>query len=456
MTLVDAKSFARVVVIAPRTRIDIALPIDVPVVDLLPLVLELVGERTDDGGSSHGGWQLSRVGADELPADRTLRSLDVVDGTALHLRPREDEAAPPIYDDVVDAIASTVHGSMSRRSANPAVGAAAAAAALLVGAVILFSRGRSGEQTSSAYLAVVVALVTLAVGTAVARGPQQRAVAAVVAAGGLPYAFVAGLEIVPGTFGRSSVLLAFALMLLYAALAPVAIGTGAVVFLSATIVSVFGAGGALVSTAFDVRPIYCVAGACALAVATVTTLPRLVVRLARLPLPFIPTSAAELGADDDVDLRQVTDRARLAEEYLTGGFIGCAAVVVFTSAALALHGSVFSTLLAAVCVVALLLRTRSVTSLVARAAIFATAIGGTTLAAIDGVTVDGERATPWLLAISLVLAALAVFVTVVVPRVRISPVTMRTVDFFESALLVAILPLAAGVMNLYSIFRHLG
>ena len=88
MTLAEAKAYARVVVVAPRTRVDLALPVDVPVVDLLPLLLEMVGERGDDGGGAHGGWQLTLLGGGELPHDRTLRSLDVVDGTALHLAPR--------------------------------------------------------------------------------------------------------------------------------------------------------------------------------------------------------------------------------------------------------------------------------------------------------------------------------------------------------------------------------
>ena len=51
--------------------------------------------------------------------------------------------------------------------------------------------------------------------------------------------------------------------------------------------------------------------------------------------------------------------------------------------------------------------------------------------------------------------AVAVEITVVVPRVRVSPVTIRFVDFVESFVLIAILPLAAGVMNLYSFMRHL-
>lgn len=453
MTRADAKPFARVVVIAPRTRVDLALPVDVPLVDLLPLLLEMVGERSDDGGGRHGGWQLARLGSGELPGDRTLRSLEIADGTALHLTPREAAVPPPIYDDVVDAIASTIRRSMNTRSTNPAAGAAAVAVGLVVAAVTLLYRGHEAVNT---YLAVVTAVVALGVGTAVARGPGARIVATTVAAGGVPFAFIAGLDIVPGSLGRSGVLLGFALVLLYSLLALAALATGAVVFVASTIVGVFGLGAAIVSTAGDVEPIYTLAGTCAIGVAALAVLPWLVVRLARLPLPFIPTTASDVRAEsEDVDIDQVTARAKLADEYLNGGVIGCAAVVVFSSAAVALHGSVLSVLLGATCVAALLLRTRGLVGLVPRAAIMSTSFGGALAAGVVAVTSDPARATPGLFAAALALAAAAVLVSVVVPRVRLSPVLVRFVDFVEALVLIAILPLAVGVMNLYATMRHL-
>ncbi len=453
MTLADSRTFSRVVVIAPRTRVDLALPIDVPVVDLLPLLLDLVGERRDDGGGQHGGWKLARVGGDELPSDRTLRSLEILDGTALHLTPRESARSAPIYDDVVDAIAATVRRRMSARSSNPAVGAAAAAAGLAVSAVTLLYRG---HDTVNTYLAVATALVALGLGAAIARGPGERVIAATVAAGGLPFAFIAGLDIVPGTLGRSGVLLGFALGLAYSIIAVSTLGTGTVVFTATTVICLFGAGTALVSTAFHVVPVHAVAGTCAVGVAAIALLPWFVVRLARLPLPFIPTSASELRANsDDLDVADISLRARLADEYLNGTLIGCAATIVFSSAVVALHASVMSILLGAVCVVALTLRTRSMVGLVPRAAILAIAVGGTSLAAIVAVLQNVHRATPGLFAAGLVIALFALLVSVAVPRMRLAPGTIRAVDFLESVAVIAILPLAVGVMNLYSTMRHL-
>jgi hypothetical protein len=55
----------------------------------------------------------------------------------------------------------------------------------------------------------------------------------------------------------------------------------------------------------------------------------------------------------------------------------------------------------------------------------------------------------------LVLAALALFLGVVVPRRRFSPVTRRSVDVAEAALIASVIPLALGVLDLYETFRTL-
>jgi len=41
---VAEQPFCRLTVLAPRRRVDVALPSDVPVAELVPMVLELVGE----------------------------------------------------------------------------------------------------------------------------------------------------------------------------------------------------------------------------------------------------------------------------------------------------------------------------------------------------------------------------------------------------------------------------
>ena len=84
--------FSRVTVVAPNTRIDLALPADVAVADLLPMLLDMSGEAAAaDGGSRHGGWCLAKLGGDALDNSQTLASLGIVDGDLLQLRRRSDK-----------------------------------------------------------------------------------------------------------------------------------------------------------------------------------------------------------------------------------------------------------------------------------------------------------------------------------------------------------------------------
>lgn len=113
--------FSRVTVVAPRTRIDVALPADVSVADLLPMLLDMAKEATPDGGARHGGWCLAKLGDSPLDPSRTLGSLGIVDGDMLQLRRRNENPPPPLFDDVVDAIAEATPDSFrpwTKRTAN--------------------------------------------------------------------------------------------------------------------------------------------------------------------------------------------------------------------------------------------------------------------------------------------------------------------------------------------------
>ncbi|MEK8108407.1 EsaB/YukD family protein [Micromonospora sp. M12] len=77
---------------APRTRMDLALPSDVPMADLLPTLLRYAGEDMADEGARHGGWALSRLGGAPLDGGRTVAQLGVRDGEVLYFNPRSAAA----------------------------------------------------------------------------------------------------------------------------------------------------------------------------------------------------------------------------------------------------------------------------------------------------------------------------------------------------------------------------
>jgi type VII secretion integral membrane protein EccD len=442
-----------VVVIAPSTRVDLALPADVPIIDLLPMLLQYSGELHDDGGGQHGGWKLLRVGHGELDGGRTLRSLDVADGEVLRLVAREEREIAPVFDDIVDAIAAARRDRINTRSVNPGLGAGVVALAMAVGALTLFYRG---ADVVDAYIAGGVALALLGLATAVAKGAGDRILATATAASGLPFTFVCGLNAVTGDFGRWGVLLGASIAFVYALGAQLALGTGTVVFAGAATTALLTALSALVAGLADVTPLQVVAGTTVIALGALSVLPRLAVRLARLPLSTVPTTSEDLQATDDLgDIDDVSARARLAGEYLTGTQIGCAATIAFTAMTLTVHKSAMSIALAATVLVAMALRARSVASLGGRIALIGSAVVSGAVAA--GALTLAKRAgdSIGLLVTELVLGAFALLLATARSRRRSSPQTMRLIDFFESAVLIAVLPLAVGVMGLYSILRHL-
>src|SRR4051812_14198838 len=168
-------AYCRVTVLAPRANVDVALPADVPVADLVPMVLELVGEPAP--GRPPRPWLLSGAAGGRLPAGpppapprglggrlpagSTLSQLGVLDGELLRIAPEGTAPVPPVFDDPVDALAATANpvGSIRRRCA---------AALVLVLAV-----AASALLRDSGTIAAVVAAAA-ARGPATPAGPRPR------------------------------------------------------------------------------------------------------------------------------------------------------------------------------------------------------------------------------------------------------------------------------------------
>jgi hypothetical protein len=60
----------RLTICGPSARIELAVPVHVPVADLLPTFLEHLGPELAAAGFEHDGWVLQRLG--EPPLDEDL------------------------------------------------------------------------------------------------------------------------------------------------------------------------------------------------------------------------------------------------------------------------------------------------------------------------------------------------------------------------------------------------
>ena len=101
-----ATGFCRVTVVAPDSRIDVALPEDIAVADVYPEILRLTGQTQPAGAPT--GYHLVRRDGTVLDGARSLAAQQVLDGEVLRLRPFAESLPPAVFDDVSDAVASAV------------------------------------------------------------------------------------------------------------------------------------------------------------------------------------------------------------------------------------------------------------------------------------------------------------------------------------------------------------
>lgn len=449
--------FSRVTVVAPQTRIDVALPADVAVADLLPMLLEMAREQAADGGSRHGGWCLAKLGEPAMEPNRTLASLGVFDGDMLQLRRRVESPPPPLFDDVVDAIAESSPDSYRpwTRQTAKTIGQIAGGLALITAAVTLLLAGPGLAPAITAGAAAVLAVALGSVLTRVFCDPSTGVVVA--AAGGLPFAFVCGLCAVPGELDRPNLLLACVLTLVVAAMSILVLGTGVTTFIAAVTAAALGAGAALVGTLVAHPAAGIAAGTAAVALGLLSALPRMTIRLARLPMPQVPGSAEELKEDTGFpDYASIERRAGRAHEYLTGMIIGCGAVVAICAVVMAMPGTPWGIILGVVVTLVMLLRARTYangTQAIALLSAGLLAAAGLVIGWM--ISIDDFGRNVFVFGALLQLAVAALMLGVVVPKQRFSPVMRRSVDIFEAVLITSVLPLALAVMNLYTTLRQI-
>jgi MinD-like ATPase involved in chromosome partitioning or flagellar assembly len=79
---VDTVSSVLVTVQGPEQRVELQLPGDRPVAEIMPLLVEVCAGHQPDGAS----WELAPLGGLAFDSGRTLADVGVVDGALLHLR----------------------------------------------------------------------------------------------------------------------------------------------------------------------------------------------------------------------------------------------------------------------------------------------------------------------------------------------------------------------------------
>ncbi|TCK20366.1 type VII secretion integral membrane protein EccD [Pseudonocardia endophytica] len=450
-----ADRWCRAGVLTPRGRVDLALPADVPVAELVPMVLELIGEpsRQDESGGSPvpEPWRLCGPAGGPLPPEATLDGLGVLDGELLHIGPRAAAVPPPVFDDPADALAAAVRDGGSAGSWRP--GPVAAPLVVTAAAVLLAT-----VRTSSVPVVVAAAVVAvLGAGLAVlhARRVSSRdgAAAGSAALCATAPAAAAGVLVLPGPLGSGQVLLGALGAGLAAVLGLAVLRSVTPALLAVVVVAPALVVAAVVRLGTD-APIGAIgAGLAAVALAAGPVLPRAALRVAGMPAPVVPTDLEEIARADTAVLPapELGRRADLARGLFAGLSAGAALPAGGGAVVAAADGSWSGVALAAVTVVVLLLRARAFAEAGPALVLAATAVGTAVGTGLLAATAHG----PVVRLVAAGVLGLGVLVAVRTAGTTLSPVGRRTLDVLELVLTAAAIPAALAAMGLFALVRGL-
>ncbi|MEY9942417.1 type VII secretion integral membrane protein EccD [Streptacidiphilus sp. MAP5-3] len=470
--------FCRVTVVAPDSRIDVALPEDVPLADIYPEVLRLSGQTQADGAPT--GFHLVRRDGSVLDSSLPLQAQQVRDGELLSLRPFAESLAPAVYDDVADAIASSVAEDRSQWGPNlmrmaGLIGGVIVLA--LLGFALWFSDLTHDMHSLPGLIAGVSAIVLVALSGVRARVYDDRGSALALGLASLPLALLAGTGIVsPGQLqgpGRIQFLVGCIVVLLASVLLAALMPAGDAVFVAAALVSAVGTLSTFAGVLTNASATEVAAGSAVVAVGLMGFLPSLSSRFARLPVGFhAPTQSGSSARNNEepepVDLKRIAMQARRGHELLVGMVGGCAAVVLGSCVVLAFTDSTWPELLALALGVSTMMRARLFRHTSQVMCLLASGLGSLALLVV-GIALHmplflymNMRNSSAIDIRTLIMAAgigagaaILVAIALVVPEKGVSPFWGRLLDVIDGLTLAALIPLALAVLDIYSTVRGL-
>jgi type VII secretion integral membrane protein EccD len=454
-----AGGLSRVTIVSPHSRVDLALPTNVPLVDVLPTVLDLAGGATDEP-ARRTGWVLARLGGPDLDNSRTPAQLSVRDGELLYLRPRGGDAPAMVFDDLVDAVATGTREQTRRWTPH------STRVAALVGGIVALLGGIVGlpltgpPYAGSGGAGLLVGAAVLAVAVVLTRALGESRIGTAFALLSIGYAAVGGLLVLAGgrplhELGMPQVTVAVTATLLAAAVAAVGVPSAAPSLLGVAMCALGVLAGAGIATGLHARVSAAAAVIIVLSYALLPAMPMLSYRLVGLPTPTVPTEREQLRQEtESVDGPKVFRLTRRADAYLSAllgalALISAAGVVVVTPAGTP------GLALGAVLGVLPLLRSRSFG---ARSQRLPLLLSGT--AALAATAVAGFRELPSgqrllaLVAVAVGVSALSIGFGLTGGRQQ-SPRTARLLDLLETLLILAMPVLAIWVSGILGWVRTL-
>jgi type VII secretion integral membrane protein EccD len=418
----------------PQT-VDLALPGDAPIGVLLPSIVDLVsrGAVAADEGRR---WYLSRVGHGRLDETSSLHDNEVRDGELLLLTMTPTPAPVLVPNDPWQAVidAGDTDSAPTRVTAT-----AACAAAALLGATALVWSGIVTHATRHVVTAGVIAAATAIGAAAVRRAHHDSTICVTLSVIAVVFAAIAGLLAVPGGPSTANALLAAAVACSTSVLLLRITHCGAICLAALATFAALTTAAAACAVAWMLSVATMGAALATLSLAAVGVAPRLSIAAAGLTPAM---SSPDEGAEED-------SRAITAHRTLTGLVFGSAGAAALGSVLVALEPK--GAVLAAVIGLVMALRSRTHIGALRRTALV---VGGATAIAASCATVvvcQPEQAN-W---VCLMSTAVGVGMLCGAFGATSNPVARRAVEVLEYVALVAVVPLACWVGDIYALVRGL-
>ncbi|MFJ8788766.1 type VII secretion integral membrane protein EccD [Streptomyces sp. NPDC102462] len=464
MTDSTVAHLCRITVRAPEKSMDLAVPGDVPVADLLPALLDYAGEETQEAGLEHGGWVLQRLGGAPLDEEATLDEAGVRDGETLHLRPRADALPEPHFDDLVDGIATTMERrpfawtpTVSRR-----VLIGLTVTALAAGSVLLALPGMDFALRVGILFAG--GLLMLAGAASASRAVGDAGAGAALGVMATVYWTHAGWLLPGGTFegDQADQVLGARLLAASAAAAGGAVLALAVVaaftplFLATAAIAAGGALGGLLLVLLDLTPQQAAGVTALVTVLFGAFTPALSFRLSGLRTPPLPTNAQQLQQGiDPHPSADVAARTAVADMWMTALFASAGLLSVACIAALVRPFGWPGGCMAAGLSLLLLLHGRGMGSSWQRLALIGPGVLGVAGLVVSAALAISPGSRPALLVGLFATAAACAIASWTVPGRRLVPYWGRAAELLHSAAAISLLPLALWILGVYGYLRAL-
>lgn len=486
MSSTATTGYCRVTVVAPDSRIDVALPDDIAVADVYPEILRLSGQTQPPGTPT--GYHLLRRDGTVLDGARSLAAQRVLDGELLSLRPFADSLPPAVFDDVSDAVATAVTRDrlLWREDMLRTAGLVGGVLLLVMMGFVLWYA--DPERHSMHGLPGIVAGVTAVLLTALAgvraRVYDDRASAVALGLGAMPHLLIAGSGVIaadPGEGpGRLQFLLGCTCVLVASVLLVALTPDGDAPFVATAFAATVGVLAVFCAILADASATDAAAVCAPVAIGALAFLPGLSTRVARLPIGYAsPYSAASIDFDadpddppspDPVDAERIAAQARRGHELLLGLVGGCSVVVIGAAAVLGFSDARWAQVLALAAGAAMLLRARlfRYTAQVACVLVAGIAAIGVLLLGLALHTpehlrqelLSGDRTgldvrTVWIAGAVAAGTALIVALGLIIPAKGLTPFWGRVSDLLEGALLLSLVPLCLAVLDVYNEARSM-